>query len=99
MTSCFLSFCIKLCLPLPLSYFRFRSIPSLYNLMFILNLVQHLALEAFARQIILQMSFIVNTFRNPATFHQLRVRFNVSIHNRYTCVRSEHQDTMNKGTY
>ena len=37
------SSCIRLCLLLPLSYFHFRSIPSLYGSMFILNLVQHLA--------------------------------------------------------
>jgi len=89
-TTCFLSSCIKLCLLLPLSYFCFRSIPSLYNPMFILNLVQHLALETFARQITLQMPFIVHSFRGLVTFHQPRRRFNVSIHNRYTRTHGEH---------
>ena len=66
----FLSSCIRLCLLLPLSYFRFRSIPSLYDSMFILNPVQRLACRHALTINCTTNDHIVHSFPNMATFHR-----------------------------
>ena len=90
--------CIKLCPLLPLSYFRFRSIPSLYHPMFIWR---SLSSNVLARRIplspgiTLRITFIiiiaiiiVRSLQNPVVFHRPRVRAHQCICTQFICMQA-----------
>jgi len=97
---CFLSSCIELCpllrppIVFSFSKYSFAVPPDVY-----LESPPNIQLvETSSRQITRRIIFviisiviiIVHSFQNPATFHRLRVHFNVFVHNSYGFMRGEH---------